>query len=578
MTNNIELQDQELNAVSSLKKDPNDSKAKYILNSFYWRTLSDIVKSGANAGRNQELDLGNKTAFIDFGFVDESLLEEDSPAVKKMEQVLKDSQDQNDAFYYLSAWLRKQYRILFNFNKKDDIRKSIDAQEHEIWLFQEQISNLQKARRNLYEKIMRGVLAKRNVSLSVNLKNAMEKLNKLDKREGLFLESLERKKKISRGVFMSIEEKRIHIQKEQYLENLGRQCEGIMAEVGGGTAEGNLRKIGEKIEDFARDIIARKERLNKYKKELEKITEESLRLSPVEIEMRLTEEVDYLRDLVRLSANRLRVEPMSVVYGRNNIATNRDVTENMERIYEFDPLLYKNSRVSIFGKPSIVVVPGKGNGLYDWKNNALIIPAMPYTSIDVSVTNAVVEYKIDVDEEKSMMHSYNQIKEYAGIKSVWALKEKFTKDYTIWMISEYKGYKIFSRDVRAWFEREIGPSKNEIAIPARYATFSLSQKEYDDLFDEILEKSDTTGKKDADVWFRLGVMYAQEEKWGKAVEAFSKCVRIKPDHKFGLYNQALCCLKNSMKQDASNLFKQYIKINPSSWWAGVARDYLMKMK
>ena len=29
------------------------------------------------------------------------------------------------------------------------------------------------------------------------------------------------------------------------------------------------------------------------------------------------------------------------------------------------------------------------------------------------------------------------------------------------MTSEYKGFRILSKDIKEWFEREIGPSKNE---------------------------------------------------------------------------------------------------------------------
>ncbi len=566
-------------AIDNICKDPNDSRAKYAVNSYYWKRITDIVKEKAGGGKNQELDLSSYRMLIDFGLLDKKLLEDKESVLEDAAAVIDEKEDTGESgFYYLSTWLSSQYKILLNFNKKEDLEKKIRNQEHKIKKTSEQLRNLQNARVGLFKNAVKTHLLSIKQFSNARLDSFTKKLDTLKIREDFLMKSLIRKRKISSGVFMSLEEKRAHIKKEEELNDLTKQQTGIIADARNEIVEKNILKIGEKIEGFISDIVEGNERVEKIKKDLNTLSEETAKLTPAEVEKNLTEEIEYLRDLSKLSANRLRIEPVSVLFGKNKIIKKSDVDTYINRIVEFDPKLFMNSRVSIFGKPGVVIIPGKGNGLYDWKNNVLIIPTMPSTSLEISVINAVVEYKIDVDDEKRMMFSYNQIKEYSGIKSGWTLREKFTKDYITWMTYEYKGYKVLSKDVRAWFEREVGPNKTELVIPMEYSAFQMSKAKYEKLFEDLKEKYGEKGSNDIEVCFGLGTIYAQEEKWEDAIKCFTRCFELDKTFKVGHYNLALSCEKGFMKQDAIKHFNQFIKLNPSSWWSGVARDHLMKLR
>jgi hypothetical protein len=336
--------------------------------------------------------------------------------------------------------------------------------------------------------------------------------------------------------------------------------------------------IGDRIVNILKKTVEAHERIRKLTEELGKVTDETSSLSPMEIETKLTEEIEYIRDLVKLSANRLRTSPTSIIFGKYDIATIDSVKKILDHIEEFDPKVYKNGRVAIFGKPAIVIIPGTGNGVYDWKNNALIIPTIPYTTLLTSVVSALVEYRIDVDEEKKLMFSYSQIKEYAGIKSVWKLRENFLKDYIIWMNQEYQGYKVLKSDVRNWFEHEIGPNKNQAITPLCYESFSMSQKQYEELVEQLEAKTSNEDLKDPEAWFGNGIISCQNEKWEQAVEYFKKTIELEPTHPQGLYNLGFACMKANRKPDAVDYFKQYLIKNPSGWWTGVARDHLNRLR
>lgn len=569
METTIPLEKEAVDAIQILKDDPEEAKARYALNSSFWRSMAKWVNEGAGGGKNDELRLDVDHNLVDFGMVDEDLVDPESQSLKKMEGARENRPTLPCVeILYFSEWLCNQYKVLLNFDKREDLARNIEFQDREGDRLRTQIHNLQNARVNLYSS---------TASKLGTGGDILSHLSDWETTDELYERSQRRKKAISRGVFMSLEKKREHIQHEKELEKMQSKCRSMLLELKADAAVSNIEAISKRINDTVAAIIASEEKKRQMEDKLSKLTDELAKLTPAEVENRLTEEVDYLRDMVRLSANRLRSEPMSPLMGNCDLITHEDVARVMERVDEFDPLLFKNARFAIAGPPRVVIVPGKGNGLYDWKNNALIIPTVPYCGIDHSLVSAIVEYRIDVDEEKKMMNSYQQIKEHSGIKSVWALRQKFMKDYTVWMTSEYSGYKVLKKDVRAWFEHDIGPSKNEIIMPVTFAPFFQSKDEYDEMSKSLRKKAED-GDPSPDDWYRLGVVEARDENWGKAVECFQNCVEKNQDHRFGLYNLALTCRKNGMKTDGIAHFNRFVRKYPSSWWAGVARDHLMAMR
>ncbi len=569
---------QENDILQRLRADPKDHKALYEANALYWRFVSEFVRNQAGGPQKEEIDLSGPRQIIDFGVFDLAILEKESPARGKVEALLKKKDEDSSGLHFLSSWIQRQYKILLNFNKRNAIKAAIAAGERELAKLAEEVENLQRARADLYTKTIRDVLSRRGNFSNALFEQYKGKAEQFCVRESMLLESLLRKRSIARGVFMNLDEKRTHIQKEKELESLGERCNSYIGEMGQNVTEGNVRLIGSKVDEKIRKTVDSRERVRKLREDLEKVTEESSLLTPAEVSLRLGEEIDYIRDLTKLSSNRCRCEPISVLHGMQDMITPEAVAEVLDRVDEFDPYLYRNDRVANIGRPAVLLVPGKGNGLYDWKNNALVIPLMPVMGADVSVISAVVEFRIDIDEEKKVMYSYNQIKEYAGIKSGWALRQRFVKDYTIWMLSESKGYRLLSRDVRTWFEHEIGPGKNEVIVPLKYAMFQFNQKQFDEVFSSLQLKTSTEGSNDPEAWFGLGIIHAQREKWDKAEEAFSRSVSLAPAEPRPMYNLALSCWKNGKKQDAIKHFTNYIKLNPASWWSAVAREHIMKLK
>jgi tetratricopeptide (TPR) repeat protein len=196
-----------------------------------------------------------------------------------------------------------------------------------------------------------------------------------------------------------------------------------------------------------------------------------------------------------------------------------------------------------------------------------------------SVATGMIEYRIDTDEDKRMLTSYNQLPQYESVKSVFHLRTELTKDYITWMVSEYKGYKNLEKEVRKWFEHEIAPSKNDIYIPPPYQSFVLPAEEFTkQLADrESRLSGGLASASEEDLWV-AGILNYQRGKFERSVELLRALTAKNPRHEKALYNYGFVCMKLMYKQDAVKSFTAYTKLNPQSWRTGVVMDYVRRLQ
>jgi len=332
------------------------------------------------------------------------------------------------------------------------------------------------------------------------------------------------------------------------------------------------------IMELLEKSVVSDDQINEKQRELLAIADQNQKLSPLEVEGRVRTEIEYIRDLVKLVARRLHLESCSLLKPDDPFFTLDTIHECFDRIFEFDPMLFNNERVSYIGKPSVLLVPGNGNALYDWKNNQIVIPLVPPGGNFMgSIATGIVEYRIDVDEEKKMMHSYQKTPENKTVKSIVTLRANLTKDYMRWMTSEYAGFKVLSKDSRLWFEHEIGPRKSEIFCPQELQPFAMNQKRFSEAFEavkkRIKENGDAYATRPDDLWAG-SVMACQLGKYEDALKYLDELTDKNPDHKFAWYNLGMICMKNMRGQDSQKAFKQFMLKGSRSWWTAVAAEHL----
>jgi hypothetical protein len=288
-----------------------------------------------------------------------------------------------------------------------------------------------------------------------------------------------------------------------------------------------------------------------------------------------------MRDLSKLAAMRLKLAPCPVHTVEQKLFTIGKIKECFDRIQEFDPEVFHNERVSMFGKPSVLLIPGTGAAVFDWKNNMLIVPmVIPGNNPVASVATGIVDYRLDVDEDRAFISSYNQIAERKTVRSTVELRNLLTKDYVAWMTSEYNGFRVLSKLIKDWFEHSVAPSKNEIFTPSEYRTFALSPTEFEKQFKEIEEKMQQgdIGAVDNSFLWSGSILYYQKGIFEKSLELLKVLLVRSPDPGIIWYNAGMVAMKLMRKPEAIDYFTQYANKYPQTWWARIARDHLRRLQ
>jgi hypothetical protein len=556
-----------LKIINQFRKDMTDSEIANKLGTVYWHTLLKNIKELIANNENIELFCRNEYDFINIGIID-SLFD-------NAKEVRYQLNKNTFSFNYLKVqvvteWLNSIIDKIKGVVEADAISQSVKQISLQQKKIDKEISSIQEARKKLLIKEFTHNSDK--IILS-----QIQELTHTDQRQLVYLQ---KKNIMAEGPVYSVEDRRLLAQQTKNIEKDLSKREMLYNQIKTPECKTLIRKYNTSINElFAKKVTLEKDTIKK-EKELSEIKNTQSSLSAGELEERIISECKYLRDLIKLSANRLHIENCSILLSNKKFFTREKLYNCLERILEFDPKIFKNRKVEIHGRPGVLLVPGNGNGIYDWKNNNLVIPMFPVSGdFMVSVANSMIEYRLDVDEDKYILNSYQKLTENKNVKSHIALRSNLTKDYIKWMNSEYQGYKVLSKESRIWFEHEIAPNKNDIFCPPQYRPFETSPEKFRILLGTVekrLAKKETKASKDD--LFLAGILHFQQGKFMESLEYTERLVKEYPDFTFGFFNLGIICMKTHHKQNGIQSFREFIDKKSQSWWASVARDHLRRLE
>jgi tetratricopeptide (TPR) repeat protein len=566
----MRLTDQSRAALEGLKQSTPDSASSRELGSVYWTALSQGIAECVHAKSDLSAFLSSERDFVDFGLVPEVV----GNCADIRNRILEaPSSPPYCTILCFSEWLSQVCAKILQGDKRELLEKEIAVHYHQIERLESETCDLQRQRR---EGIVQEL---EKTTPSFKPADARIHLDNLDQLDALLRQNLKFKKAVSKGMFFSVPEKRAYCERENAITSLRSKADDVLNTVPP-KERTVIKGYSTQISDNLGRIIDYEDSVEKMKRECAELVKKKEAISPVEIEAGILKEIDYLRDLLKLAAKRLHLESCPFARESDKSLTLRELASCLDRILEFDPRIFHNDRVAIFGKPSVLLVPGNGNSLYDWKNNVIIVPTVPPSGNRMaSVACGAIEYRLDTDEDKNLLTSYNQLPQHESVKSIFHLRTELTKDYIAWMTSEYKGYKNLSREARKWFEHEIAPGKNDIYIPPQLQPFVISTEEFATILDgcEARLAGGTTFASEEDLW-TASILNYQRGKFERSVELLKALVAKNPSNQKALYNLGFICMKLMHKQDAIRSFQEYAKLNPQSWWTGVVMDNIRRLQ
>ncbi len=564
----MKFSEQDLSTLHGLKENPNDAERMHQAGMLYWKYLEENVLDCIREKKDVKGFLDQDYDCVNFG-VSPEVLENAKAVGDGMRAVIKPGRYLR--ILQVSDWIMEIHTKTISGDRGEALKKEKTIAEMQIRRLEEEILNAQRLRKeNVVKELSEKTPADKCIKFTALLEHA----------DDLRRQILKIKKMSSKGIFIPAADKRKNCEMEQEHTTTMEQVSRFVSSANSTESASTIKKGSAQIEELIGRIFETEDAIARITDEMASVAKRQQTISAAEIEAALRAEIDYVKDLTRLSAKRLHRESCGFMRPGDACFTVKDVDDCIGRIMEFDPAVMHNQRVALFGMPSVLVIPGHGNALYDWKYNRIIVPLMaPGGNFMASVASGLIEYRLDVDEDKRLLVSYNKLSRHKDVKSVFHLKGELTKDYITWMTSEYKGYKILPKEERKWFEHEIAPNKNEIAVPLEYRPFMLAGEAYNDKCKEI-ESLIAAGAEACapDILWAAGVLFYQQGKFAPAMEAFTVLIRKSPEFVLAYYNLGQTCEKLMRKQEAVQFFGEYCKRNPQSWWAAAATEHIRRIQ
>jgi tetratricopeptide (TPR) repeat protein len=528
----------------------------------YWNLIEECVFSCIREKRDLSEMLGQEYDLFNFGI---------SPVVRDDAEALgatmrgAGTAGGHFNIFLVTDWIMESYQKTISGDRIESLERELKVAEQQHSRHEQEIRNQQQLRRELLLRERGG---------------QAEMIELLEQADSMSRYILKIKRRTAKGAFLSVDEKRKNCRIQMDYEKLNARTGRIGGSVSSPEVKSALKQCTEQIEEHTLGALDNEELVARIKEDLSNIQAQQHALSSMEIEAALRKEFDYIRDMVKLAAKRLRLESSCFMKPGETAAGVADVNECIGRILEFDPEIVHNQRVVLFGLPGILLVPGNGRALYEWKSNRIIVPLFtPDGNLMASIATSMIEYRLDTDEEKKLLTTYNELPRHKGVKSVIRLKNDLIKEYLIWMTSEYNGYKVLPKEERRWFEQEIAPAKNDISVPLECRPYMMHTEE----FNRKCRETDTvlaggTATIPPETLWIASVLLFQQGKFKESMECLEALVQKQPDNKMAWYNLGHVCMKLMRKQEALRYFTEFCKRNPQSWWASVAMEHVRRLQ
>jgi tetratricopeptide (TPR) repeat protein len=547
--------------LAASEKEQNTSR----IDSAYWALIADSFAECVRYKKDLHAVITDMKDLIDFGICPEMLK---NGEVVKATITPSTAPSEHLKVTVLSTFIEDRLNTILQESSRERIEKEIAIAERERSRHEKELLALQEIRKELLFSAF---------NASPKTGTISEQMDMVDE---LQFFSLTMKKSVVKGAFVTVEKKREHFTREKNITEMQSKIDRFLSS--DLAQKANAEQIRQQSADInvAIEIVIDQEAgIAKLREEIDRIEREQRTISGLELENRIRIEIDYLKDLVRLSARRLHTTSCPLLRKDDSYFSFDELAKCLNRVLEFDPHVFQNERTVHFGKPSILLIPGNGNALYDWKNNQIMVPLVPYQkNFMASIASGIIEYRFDTDEEKKLLNSFNLLPENKTIKSVVQLKSKLIKEYTLWMTSEYAGFRVLSTLSKKWFEREIAPSRNDIYTPFAFQPFELPSAQFQKLLEKI--ESEVTDRQNApqeSLWTGSVLEY-QRGNYEKAYELVSELVKRDPSRDFAWYNYGHTALKAMRKKEAIEAFNQFIKMRSQSWWTSVAYDWVRQLQ
>ncbi len=429
--------------------------AREVISNLYWDICVAVSSKTLYVEKTQDepIDLSKmifplptftleEKLFINFGYTGFS--EEEN--LKEKLEILISQKAPLDGFCYMwfTDYIRQRFALYFNPEEDPKIEASY-TNEEKLWILETKLPDILEKRRELEEKLP--------LASPIQKEQLINAIKKMEKTLFSYIEVTERTRRLRLATFEELHKlneehstyKSAESQVQKIHEEALKQSEEAKAILKA------IEALNEKIIQIATIIVELKNGLERDRQRRENLLEKLKNKSFAERKDMLKNDIMSKKRFITMAARRSRQFPTPILLNSVNLITWNDIAATLNNFITKDPELLKLPRTRVNGRPTVILTPGVGNGIYEWESHSLIIPTIAPEGPLKSVAYALASYRWDADEEGNMRFSYESLKQNKGL-SIFNLQKNFCQDYFLWITKEKEGYRILPKEVHNWFK------------------------------------------------------------------------------------------------------------------------------
>ncbi|MHC4871057.1 MAG: hypothetical protein ACYTFY_04360 [Planctomycetota bacterium] len=517
-------------------------KATGKLDTFYWKWVDLMVKEAVQAGRDTLSFSDEDKIFIDMGLVDLALVEGADEALP--EQLMEERNTGGLVnHYYFTEWLEDRFkRFMLTEQMEKETSTSEEGKNSELVKLKDARSKITGKLKPFF-KGLPGVTEQ----ISNHFINGQ-----LDDQINLLSVAL-----------LDVDERQVFM-KRHSLRNLRLQ---IISKLRGRLNSETDFKLVDMLDVIYGKIW--KESYSQYEggessaSDASGISAGPGRRDLDKLSSYIEGEIKFAKSLLPLGALAGGITRCCSVLLENCPRINKEITRvELDRCREAD----RGFSVS----PAVLIAPFQGRGFFEWDRDSLFVPLVPVDSSRSSISNASANYRMLIDsfqQDGALKSSYEEL--FSGAN----FQEAFQKDYRTWMSTVGSGEIDGMEDQnREFFMNNVGPDYSGVIAPANLK--NLGEEARKSLRVRLEKQIKAMSGEDANLYYRLGVLYWQDSLHEKAIAKIAQSLSLDGKNGIALFSLALLLGQSGNEAKSKQAFQVCIKRVPESIWASYSRLFL----
>jgi len=176
---------------------------------------------------------------------------------------------------------------------------------------------------------------------------------------------------------------------------------------------------------------------------------------------KISAEIEKVKKWTKAFSRGGRIKPWIMLHTAKEFVTADRIHAVIEKMRAHDKRLLQKLKDGFWEMPSVKIFPSTGESFYDFTTRSVWMPLVPYQKVDEAIVSGFADFRFQRDLT-NMVENYGSLPDCQGLKTQRAVRRKFIKDYTSWLLFDVDGFRRLNAALTRWFQQHIAtPEKKK---------------------------------------------------------------------------------------------------------------------